>query len=136
MSRYGARKGGAYYFYNVLDELDAPGEWYLDRETGMLYFYPPRDLRDARVEMTITTKSVLHLKNAHDLTFEGFTFRGTRGDAVTIEGDRNVLRPVRDFRRNGQRRGRERPRPIWSARAKSPTWAAAAFVWTAATAKR
>ncbi len=58
----------------------------------MLYFYPPRDLRGARVEMTITTKSVLHLKNAHDLTFEGFTFRGTRGDAVTIEGDRNVLR--------------------------------------------
>lgn len=92
VSRYGARKGGAYYFYNVLDELDAPGEWYLDRETGMLYFYPPRDLRGARVEMTITTKSVLHLKNAHDLTFEGFTFRGTRGDAVTIEGDRNVLR--------------------------------------------
>lgn len=37
---FGARKGGEYYFYNILEELDAPGEYYLDRENGMLYVYP------------------------------------------------------------------------------------------------
>ena len=26
-----------YYFENVLEELDAPGEWCLDAEEGMLY---------------------------------------------------------------------------------------------------
>ncbi len=30
-----------YYFFNILEELDVPGEWYLDRECGKLYFYPP-----------------------------------------------------------------------------------------------
>jgi len=35
---YGYRKGQWYYVFNVLAELDMPGERYLDRETGILYF--------------------------------------------------------------------------------------------------
>lgn len=30
-----------YYFTNVPEELDSPGEWYLNRKTGKLYLYPP-----------------------------------------------------------------------------------------------
>lgn len=30
-----------YYAYNLLAELNQPGEYYLNRSTGMLYFYPP-----------------------------------------------------------------------------------------------
>ena len=37
---------------NVLDELDAPGEWYFDKAAGTLYFYPPTgtDLSTALIE--------------------------------------------------------------------------------------
>ena len=28
---------------NIFEELDAPGEWFLDAKTGTLYFYPPPD---------------------------------------------------------------------------------------------
>ncbi len=34
---YGYRKGQWYYAFNVLAELDEPGEWYVDREKGILY---------------------------------------------------------------------------------------------------
>ena len=43
---YGYRAGQRYYALNLLSELDAPGEWYLDREQGCLYFWPPGALED------------------------------------------------------------------------------------------
>ena len=30
-----------YYVRNLLEELDSPGEWYLDKRTWTLYFWPP-----------------------------------------------------------------------------------------------
>ena len=35
--------GDRFYFRNVKEELTAPGEWYLDSEKDILYFYPPKD---------------------------------------------------------------------------------------------
>ena len=37
---------------NIFEELDAPGEWFLNEKTATLYFYPPAatDLRTATVE--------------------------------------------------------------------------------------
>ena len=29
---------------NIFEELDAPGEWFLDEPSSTLYFYPPADL--------------------------------------------------------------------------------------------
>ena len=36
----GYREGGSYYLYNVPEELDAPGEWHYDAETGFLDYLP------------------------------------------------------------------------------------------------
>ncbi len=41
---YAIRPGDRYYVQNLLEELDAPGEWYLDRRTETLYFWPPAPL--------------------------------------------------------------------------------------------
>ena len=35
------RKLNRYFIRNVLDALDAPGEWFLDRKSSVLYFWPP-----------------------------------------------------------------------------------------------
>ena len=37
---------------NIFEELDAPGEWYLDHKSHTLYYYPPAgmDLANARIE--------------------------------------------------------------------------------------
>ncbi len=92
VSRYGARKDALYFFCNVPDELDAPGEWYLDRENGMLYLYPPESLECARVEMTLTQNSIIRAEGVNHITFEGFTLKGTRADAIVVAGDDNILR--------------------------------------------
>src|ERR1019366_7449357 len=42
------RKGQWFYAYNLLSELDQPGEWYLDRHSGVLYFWPPTPIETGR----------------------------------------------------------------------------------------
>ena len=91
VSVYGAIKGAPYYFYNVFEELDAPGEWYLDRDNGVLYFYPPEGFsEDSSVELSLTTDCIIKAE-ADYLTFDGLTIKGTRGDAVDITGDGNTV---------------------------------------------
>jgi parallel beta-helix repeat protein len=35
--------GDRYFVENVFEELDGPGEWYLDRHTGQLFYWPQTD---------------------------------------------------------------------------------------------
>ena len=56
--QYGYRKGQWFYAYNVLVELDRPGEWYLDRELGLLFFWPPTELRDRSVTVSLLPELV------------------------------------------------------------------------------
>src|SRR5699024_3271282 len=39
---------------NIYEELDTPGEWYLDRQTDTLYYYPPDsiNMESARIEVS------------------------------------------------------------------------------------
>ena len=32
--------GDRYFVENVFEELDSPGEWYLNRQTGQLFYWP------------------------------------------------------------------------------------------------
>jgi len=49
-----------YYIENVFEELDSPGEWYLDAEKGVLYYMPAAgvDLRKAKVEAPVLEQVV------------------------------------------------------------------------------
>lgn len=77
--------GGKYYLYNILDELDAPGEWYLDRQSAMLYLYPDTDLASADILLSLATEPILKFDGASHIRFKGFTILGTRADGVLGE---------------------------------------------------
>ena len=49
---------------NVFEELDAPGEWFLNGATSSLYFYPPPDL-------DVKTATIEAVRLAHLLEFRG-----------------------------------------------------------------
>ena len=42
-----------YYVENSLEALDAPGEWFADREQGRLYYFPVQRERMSRVEVIV-----------------------------------------------------------------------------------
>ena len=91
VSKYGAVPGSTYYVFNVLEELDFPGEWYLDRESGMLYFYPPDKMDDtATITISLSTKDIITVSGAEYVNFEGLSIRGTRGNGMVINSN-NVM---------------------------------------------
>ncbi len=63
---------------NIFEELDAPGEWFLDEKTGTLYFDPPAglDMKTAKVE-AVRLRSLVELRGAKWVTLRGLTFRHT-----------------------------------------------------------
>jgi len=82
---YGYRKGQRYCAVNLLSEIDCPGEWYLDRASGILYVYPPSDPAKALVEVSVLEKPVLELEGVSHVLFERLTWENGRGDGIRIQ---------------------------------------------------
>ena len=90
-SDFGLRDVSPYYFFNVFEELDAAGEWYLDRAAGMLYLYPPSDLSDADICLSLLTKPILTNNGAEYLILRGITFQGTRDHALLLRANHQTI---------------------------------------------
>jgi len=80
---YGFRKGQRYYALNVLAELDQPGEWYLDRQQGVLYFLPPAPMDQGKAVLS-GLSHLFVLKDCSWVTLRDFVLEATRSTAVTI----------------------------------------------------
>jgi hypothetical protein len=83
------RRGQWFYAENVLTELDQPGEWYLDRDAGILYFWPPRPLATGQAVVSVV-RDPLRLTDASHLVFRGLLVEAARGNGVTIRGGSGV----------------------------------------------
>lgn len=82
---YGYRRGQWFYAFNILAELDTPGEWYLDREAGLLYFWPPGDIEEVTPVVSVI-ETLVKLRDVEHVTFCGLIFEAARNTALTITG--------------------------------------------------
>jgi len=88
---YGYRKGQWYYAFNMLTELDAPGEWYVDRDAGILYFWPPASVESAKTLVSVIP-TLVRMKDVSYVTLRGMILEASRGTAVTIrDGERDTV---------------------------------------------
>ncbi|HVV71137.1 MAG TPA: right-handed parallel beta-helix repeat-containing protein [Verrucomicrobiae bacterium] len=83
------RPGDRYYVRNVFEELDAPGEWYLDKETWALYFWPPCSMSNAVVSVP-TIPTALRISSAN-IVIRGLTIECVEDMAVGLNGATNCL---------------------------------------------
>ena len=73
----GDMTGGQFYVENVFEELDAPGEWYLDARESVLYYMPEEgeDMAAAVVEAGLLTQ-VVEFRGSQDRPVRHVTLRG------------------------------------------------------------
>ena len=83
---YGYTKNQRFYCANVVEELDTPGEWYLDRNAGLLYFWPPEKLDSSSVSVSTLAEPFFLLDGVSYARIEGFDFAESREGAIIIRG--------------------------------------------------
>lgn len=102
---YAIRPFDRYYVQGLFEELDAPGEWFLDRRTATLYFWPPAPLAGKTV-CAPTMRTILDLgPGVHDVTFRGFTFECADGTAITLKDTTNCVIAASTIRNVGDYSG-------------------------------
>ena len=105
-NEWGARytTNNQFYYFNVFEELDAPGEWYLDKKTGLLYIYPTEDLvgKEIIYDATHPTDAdsyFIHMTRSQNVIINGITFKNTRGNGIYVgySSSRHVIVQNCDF---------------------------------------
>jgi parallel beta-helix repeat protein len=74
-----------FMFQNALEEIDSPGEWYLDRRTQTLYFWPPKSLEGHEVRVPVIDSFIRIRPGANRIGITGLGFHGSIGTALIVE---------------------------------------------------
>lgn len=82
-SKYGIKEGQPVFFQNILAELDRPGEWYLDFDSGVVYFWPPALPNEGDVEVSVL-ESLLVMNGAENINISNLKFQNVRGSAIVV----------------------------------------------------
>lgn len=80
-----------YHFQNAIEELDSPGEWFYDKRSGTLYFWPPKDITKCVVRLPVLDAFIKAGKGAKHVTIDGLTFTASHGSALIFQDAEDCL---------------------------------------------
>ncbi|MBQ3553681.1 MAG: right-handed parallel beta-helix repeat-containing protein [Clostridia bacterium] len=90
-SLYGMKEGQTFYVYNLIEEIDIPGEYYLDRESGILYMYPPEGFTSkSAVTLSLLEQDAITIRGASYIDFKGIDFTTLRAGAIIMESGHHI----------------------------------------------
>jgi len=90
---YGIGYGENYNHYvalNLFEEIDSPGEYFIDRENGKLYLYPPYDIKNSDIAVSMLEYPIISFRDASFITLSGLIIEICRGIGVYIEGGEDI----------------------------------------------
>ncbi len=82
-----------FYVYNLIQELDIPGEWYFDQSTHILYIYPPEgtDMNsNEEINFAVLEDNMFTFNDAQYITIDGISMSAMLGTAVEVN-DSNYI---------------------------------------------
>jgi hypothetical protein len=79
----------SWYAANLLEEIDDPGEYFIDKESKRIYFYPKDENIDL-IQLSQLSSPLLVMKNTSYVRFENIIFENSRGEGIVIKDGKNV----------------------------------------------
>jgi hypothetical protein len=98
---YGYTKNQRFRFLNILEELDSPGEWYLDRRSGMIYFWPPSPPHAGDIIVSVLEQPLITIDSTSYLELRDLHFACSRGRGVVLNDCHATIIGGCDFRNLG-----------------------------------
>ena len=89
-SPYGIKPGQRARVENALVELDTPGEWYVDRASAKLFYWPNPSATGNPAELSVAAQ-LLRIADSDQITVRGIVFEKTTGDAVQVSKSSGVV---------------------------------------------
>ena len=77
---YDPEPGTVMYFYNIPEELDVPGEYYVS-EDAILYYYPNDDFATAILSFPVAS-NIFELQGADHITLENLVVTSSEGNGI------------------------------------------------------
>jgi hypothetical protein len=81
---FGIGANQPFYAFNLLEEIDEPGEYYVDRTNGILYLWPTVPLASSNLQASMLEASLVQLNATSYVTFRNITFEATRGPLLQV----------------------------------------------------
>jgi len=88
---YGMTNSMPYFAFNLLEEIDTPGEYYIQRDTGKLYVWPPGGFSNADILVSVLETALVQVAGARDILVDGIEMLGARGILVQADSGTNVV---------------------------------------------
>lgn len=85
------KKGRPFYVYNLLPELDRPGEYFIDVPNKILYYFPSESSDENSNFILTTLKDSICKINASNVTLKHITFNGSQSGGVYIGAAENSV---------------------------------------------
>ena len=86
--QYMSKKGQEYILYNVIEDLDCEGEYYIDRVNKKLYFYPYEGME--KLQLSVLSKPIISIDSASGIEFENIDFAYSSDKAIDIKNSSEI----------------------------------------------
>ncbi len=84
-----SRAGARYCALNMLEIIDIPGEWFVDRENEILYYYPPYNMKGLRLEISANPgMEMINIGTSKNMEIKGIHF--TKGGDRAIQANGSI----------------------------------------------
>ena len=90
--RSGNSKARRWRAYNLIEEIDLPGEYAIDRKTKKIYFLPPGNVSDIkRISISVGTNALYLCDGMKDTEFRNIVFEEAQSAGVVLKNCENVV---------------------------------------------